>query len=128
MPSHNTGKPHKQALCGTQLGIISYLALCGDQLLVSYLRRSNQDQAKHARAILALLVKRFRQQWPGVKIVFRGDSGFCRHPLMTWYKRHQLGRPPRQRSEMTGYIIPGEHFGMAGVRASHPKSSTSGPR
>ena len=38
---------------------------CGDQLLVSYLRPSNIDGAKHAWAILALLVKRFRQVWPG---------------------------------------------------------------
>ena len=37
---------------------------CGDQLLVSYLRPSNIDGAKHSWAILALLVKRLRQQWP----------------------------------------------------------------
>ena len=35
---------------------------CGDQLLVSYLRPSNIDSAKHAWAILALLVKRLRQE------------------------------------------------------------------
>ena len=39
---------------------------CGEHLLVSYLRRSNIDGAKHAWAILALLVKRLRQAWPGV--------------------------------------------------------------
>ena len=52
---------------------------CGKQLLVSYLRPSNIDGAKHAWAILALLVKRLRKHWPGIKIIFRGDSGFCRH-------------------------------------------------
>ena len=72
-------------------GIISYLVLCGDQLLVSYLRRCNQDAAKHAWAILVLRVKRFRQQWPEVKILFRGDSGFCRHKLMAWCERHDVG-------------------------------------
>jgi len=41
---------------------------CGDQLLVSYLRPSKIDGAKHAWAILALLVKRLRQAWPEVRI------------------------------------------------------------
>ena len=64
---------------------------CGDPLRVSYLRRSHQDAAKHAWGILALLVRRFRQQWPEVKILFRGDSGFCRHKIMTWCERHGVG-------------------------------------
>ena len=46
---------------------------CGDRLLVSYLRPSKIDGAKHSWAILALLVKRLRRAWPKVKIVFRGD-------------------------------------------------------
>ena len=64
---------------------------CGQQLLVAYLRRSNQDGAKHAWAILSLLVKRLRQAWPGVRIVFRGDSGFCRHRMFDWCERHDVG-------------------------------------
>ena len=55
---------------------------CGDQLLVAYLRPANIDGAKHSRAILKLLVQRFRQVWPNVKIIFRGDSGFCRRKMM----------------------------------------------
>jgi hypothetical protein len=55
---------------------------CGDQLLVAYLRPANIDGAKHSRAILKLLVQRFRQVWPNVKIIFRGDSGFCRWQTM----------------------------------------------
>ena len=64
---------------------------CGKQLLVSYLRPSNIDGAKHAWAILALLVKRLRQEWPDVKIIFRGDSGFCRPRLLDWCDRHGVG-------------------------------------
>jgi hypothetical protein len=60
---------------------------CGDQLLVSYLRPSNIDGAKHAWAILALLVKRFREVWPGGRIIFRGDSGFCRPRMLSWCER-----------------------------------------
>jgi len=61
---------------------------CGDQLLVAYLRPSNIDAAKHSRAILCLLVQRFRQVWPNVRIVFRGDSGFCRWRMLRWCDRH----------------------------------------
>lgn len=57
---------------------------CGDELLVAYLRPSNIDGATHAWAILSLLVKRFRESWPNVKIIFRGDSGFCRHQMFDW--------------------------------------------
>ena len=64
---------------------------CKDQLLVSYLRPSNVDGAKHAWAILSLLVRRLRQAWPQVKIIFRGDSGFCRHKMLTWCERHDVG-------------------------------------
>jgi hypothetical protein len=55
---------------------------CGEQTLISYLRPSNQDGAKHAWAILSLLVKRFRQVWPNVQIIFRADSGFCRQKML----------------------------------------------
>lgn len=61
---------------------------CGQQLLVSYLRESGADGAKHAWAILALPVKRLRQRWPRVQIILRGDSGFCRWPILAWYDRH----------------------------------------
>jgi hypothetical protein len=64
---------------------------CGEHLLVSYLRRSNADGAKHAWAVLALLVKRLRRQWPEVRIVLRADSGFCRHHMLGWCERHDVG-------------------------------------
>lgn len=64
---------------------------CGHHLLVSYLRPANIDPAKHSWAILSLLVKRFRQVWPGVKIIFRGDSGFCRWKMLKWCDAHDVG-------------------------------------
>jgi hypothetical protein len=63
---------------------------CGEQLLVSYLRPSKIDGAKHAWAILALLVKRLRQAWPAVHIIVRADSGFCRQRMLTWCERHAV--------------------------------------
>jgi hypothetical protein len=64
--------------------------MCGDHLLVAYLRPSNIDPALHTGAILKLLVKRLRQAWPNVRIIFRGDSGFCRHRLMNWCERNNV--------------------------------------
>jgi len=64
---------------------------CRKQLLVSYLRPSKIDGAKHAWAILALLVKRLRQVWPQVRIIFRGDSGFCRWRMLSWCERNDVG-------------------------------------
>ncbi len=64
---------------------------CNDQLLVSYLRPSKIDGAKHAWAILSLLVKRFRQSWPQVRIIFRGDSGFCRWRMLSWCDKNDVG-------------------------------------
>ncbi len=60
---------------------------CGQQLLCAYLRPSRIDGAKHAAAIVKLLVKRLRQQWPQVRIVFRGDSGFCRQRIINYCER-----------------------------------------
>ena len=61
---------------------------CGDQLLVSYLRSSKIDGAKHSWAVLALLIKRLRQAWPKVEILVRADSGFCRWRMLRWFDRH----------------------------------------
>lgn len=64
---------------------------CGDQLLVAYLRPSNIDPARHAWAVLKLLVKGLRQAWPKVKITLRADSGFCRWRMLRWCEDHQVG-------------------------------------
>ena len=63
---------------------------CGHHLLAAYLRPANIDAATHSWAILGLLVKRFRQVWPDVKIIFRADSGFCRWKVLRWCDRHDV--------------------------------------
>lgn len=63
---------------------------CGHHVLVSYLRPSSSDQALHAWPILSLLVKRLRQVWPNVRIVFRADAGFCRHRIFNWCERNKV--------------------------------------
>ncbi len=79
---------------------------CGQQLLCAYLRPSNIDAAQHAAAILKLLVRRLRQAWPDVRIVFRGDSGFCRQRILNWCERSGvhyivgLARNPRLQAQV----------------------------
>ena len=64
---------------------------CKDFPLIAYLRPSNQDGAKHVWAILSLLVKNIRKTWPHTKIIFRGDSGLCRHKMLDWCERNNVG-------------------------------------
>ena len=74
-------------------GHYCYLPLyvfCGYRLLTAYLRPSKIDGALHAGALLKLLVDRLRQAWPNVKILFRGDSGFCRWRLLRWCDSHDV--------------------------------------
>ena len=64
---------------------------CDSQLLGAYLRPSNIDGARHAWAILSLLVKRLRKEWPTVEIILRGDSGFCRWRMLRWCDNNRVG-------------------------------------
>ena len=88
---------------------------CGGQLLAAYLRPSGIDAAKHSRAILKLLVDRFREVWPKVRIIFRGDSGFCRWRLMRWCEGNNvdyilgLARNPVLEDRARFYMIKAEH-------------------
>lgn len=57
---------------------------CGDELLGAWLRPSDIDGSAGALKKVMAIVQRLREVWPQVKIVLRGDSGFCREPLMRW--------------------------------------------
>jgi len=64
---------------------------CGKAILACVLRNSRIDGAKHAAAVIKLLVTRLRQVWPKVRIIVRGDSGFCRQRLIRWCERSAVG-------------------------------------
>lgn len=66
-------------------------AFCGQSMLACLLRPSCIDGAHHAAAVIKLLVARLRQAWPNVRIIVRGDSGFCRQLLLRWCERHDVG-------------------------------------
>jgi hypothetical protein len=63
---------------------------CGDQLLYAKLRTSNLDPGNESLPDLRLLIQRIRRQWPEVRIVLRGDSGFCREELMSWCEENAV--------------------------------------
>src|SRR3979409_141338 len=68
-------------------GHYCYLPLyifCGEFLLCARLRPSNIDASAGSVAELKRIVEQIRSAWPQVRIVVRGDSGFCREELMAW--------------------------------------------
>ena len=68
-------------------GHYCYLPLyifCGEFLLGARLRPSNIDASAGSLEELQRIVKQIRAEWPEVRIVVRGDSGFCREELMAW--------------------------------------------
>lgn len=64
---------------------------CGKAMLACVLRRSRIDGARHAAAVIKLLVTRLRQAWRAVRIIVRGDSGFCRQRLIGRCERQDVG-------------------------------------
>jgi hypothetical protein len=63
---------------------------CGDELLGAWLRPADIDGAAGSLKKLMAVVKRLREEWPDVKIVVRGDSGFCREPLLRWCEENNV--------------------------------------
>jgi hypothetical protein len=63
---------------------------CGEFLLGARLRPSNIDASEGTAEELERIVAQIRSAWPGVKIIIRGDSGFCRDKIMTWCEEHGI--------------------------------------
>jgi hypothetical protein len=63
---------------------------CGDHVLCARLREANHDAAFGSLPEIERIVKQIRAAWPEVKIVLRGDSGFCRNQLMSWCESHDV--------------------------------------
>ena len=61
---------------------------CGDQVLCARLREANHDAAFGSLQEIQRIVAQIRMAWPAVKIILRGDSGFCRNALMSWCENH----------------------------------------
>jgi Transposase DDE domain group 1 len=62
----------------------------GEHVLCARLRPSNIDPSAGSRKEIERIVGKIRAHWPEVKIVLRGDSGFCREELMAWCEANQV--------------------------------------
>ncbi len=74
-------------------GHYCYLPLyifCGEFLLCARLRSSNIDASAGSVEELQRIVGQIRSAWPLVRIVVRGDSGFCREELMAWCEANRV--------------------------------------
>ena len=63
---------------------------CGEHLLCARLRPADKDPASGVLAELTRIVEQIRALWPEVRIIVRGDSGFCRDEIMRYCESHQL--------------------------------------
>jgi hypothetical protein len=61
---------------------------CGEHVLCARLREANHDASFGCLAEIQRIVAQIRATWPEVKIILRGDSGFCRNELMSWCENH----------------------------------------
>ena len=56
----------------------------GEHLLCARLRQANEDPASGVLQELKRIVTRLKSAWPTVRIILRGDSGFCRDEIMSY--------------------------------------------
>jgi hypothetical protein len=61
---------------------------CGEHVLCARLREANHDASFGSVEEIQRIVKQIRDAWPEVRIILRGDSGFCRNQLMSWCEGH----------------------------------------
>ena len=61
---------------------------CGEYLLCARLRQANIDASAGTVEELERIVGQLRAKWPKVRIVLRGDSGFCREAILSWCEAH----------------------------------------
>jgi len=74
-------------------GNYCYLPLyifCGEHLLCARLRPSDIDASAGSVRELERIVAQIRRQWPDVQVIIRGDSGFCREPIMYWCENNNV--------------------------------------
>lgn len=60
----------------------------GEHLLCARLRPGDQDPASGVLPELKRIVEKLREAWPEVRIIVRGDSGFCRDQIMSYCEQN----------------------------------------
>ena len=74
---------------------------CGRDLLSAKLRPGDCDASAGTKEELERIVAQIRACWPGVRVLLRGDAGFCREEIMAWCEANGvdyiLGLPKNAR-------------------------------
>ena len=63
---------------------------CGEHLLAAKLRTADNDASSGTVTELERIIPQIRAAWPEVRILVRGDSGFCREEIMAWCEEHAV--------------------------------------
>lgn len=63
---------------------------CGQDIVACVLRPSSRDPASILSALIKVIARRLRQAWPRVRIIVRGDSGFCRPQALRRFEKWGL--------------------------------------
>jgi Transposase DDE domain group 1 len=63
---------------------------CGEHLLAARLRTADHGDAAGVLEELPRVMAQIRAAWPGVRILVRGDSGFCREEIMAWCEANDV--------------------------------------
>jgi hypothetical protein len=61
----------------------------GEYLLCARLRVASEESASGVVGELERIVKKLRQAWPQVRIIVRGDCGFCRDEIMRYCEQNE---------------------------------------
>jgi len=83
----------------------------GERLMCARLKTADQDASAGSRAEVARIVRQLRKAWPGVRIMLRADSGFCRDELMSWCEQEGvdyvfgLARNERLRKKIQSEMV-----------------------
>jgi len=97
---------------------------CGRHLLLARQRRSNIDGAAGSVEEVARMVAQIRQAWPRVRVILRGDSGFCREALMAWCEANGvdflfgLARNKRLEAMLAGQLAQAQQLCAASGKAA----------
>jgi hypothetical protein len=73
-------------------GDYCYLPLyifCGEYLLCARLKVASEEPASGVRQELERIVNKLTAAWPAVRIIVRGDSGFCRDEIMSYCEQNE---------------------------------------
>src|SRR6478752_6583942 len=75
---------------GDEYCYLPLYVFCGRHLLLARQRRANVAGSDGAVEEVARIVAQIRQRWPRVRIILRGDSGFCNDELMGWCEANRV--------------------------------------